>query len=94
MSIWSESKGALFSSGGGEARELVGRGRSGLSLLLVHCASLQFEDLAREARQQLRMALRLPPPGVEGLGQRCSTSVCWREDRGHVGESALQSGLM
>jgi len=92
-SIWSGSISTGLSWGEGAGRALVGGGRSGQSLLLAEWASPQLEHLAGEARQQLRMALRLPPLGHEGLGQRCSAFVCWREHRGHVGVSALQRGL-
>ena len=63
------------------------------SLLLAECASRQLEHLAGEASKQLRMALRLPPLGHEGMGPRSSAFVSWTEHRGHLGASALQSRL-
>ena len=75
------------------ATVLIGWGRSGQSLLLAECASPQLKHLAGKARQQLRVAWRLSLLGHEGLGQRCSAFVCWREHRGHIGDSALQRGL-
>jgi len=81
------------SSSVGAGRELGDGGRLLQSLLLAEWASPQLEHLAGEARQQLRMALSLPPLGHKGFGQRCSAFVCRREHRGHVGASALQSGL-
>jgi len=93
MSICSGSRAAGLSSVAGAFRGLVGGWSSGQSLLLAECRSPQFEHLAGQARQQLSMALRLPQEGHEGLGERCSAFVCWTDQRGHVGASALQSGL-
>ena len=59
----------------GAACTFVDSGGSRYSLVLADCASSQLEHLVGEARQQLSMALRLPPLGHEGLRQRCSTFV-------------------
>jgi len=82
-----------FSWEAGIGRVLIRGGRSQQSLLLAECTSPQLEHLAGEARQLLRIGLRFPPLGHDGLGQRCSAFVCWREHRVHVGASALHSGL-
>jgi len=91
--MWSGSKAAGRSSGSGACSELRGGRRSVQCLLLPEWASPQLEHFAGQARQQLRMALRLPPLGHEGLGQWCHAFVCWREQRGQVGQSSLHSSL-
>src|SRR5437660_1204059 len=44
----------------------------------------QWGHFTGEVRQQLRIECRFPPPGQEGLGQRCSFSEWWRDQRGQT----------
>jgi len=50
-------------------------GSEGQSLLRAECSSWQLRQHAAEDGQQLRTGSRLPPLGLEGLGQGCSALV-------------------
>jgi len=59
-------------------------GRERQFLLRAECSSWQLGQHATEDGQQARTGRRLPPLGLERLGQRCSDLVWESEQKGHT----------
>jgi len=62
-----------------------GDGRLSQSLLVAVWLPPQLVQQGGEEEQQPGAALRLPPPGQVGLGQRCRARVWEREQMGQTG---------
>ena len=71
-----------------------GEGRLSQSLYPAVWPSPQLTQRGGEEEQQPGGALRLPPPGQVGLGQRCAALVWLREQMGQMGSDEGHLGAM